>query len=275
METRVFFLANPPLSAASFQMDSLRNLISLVPELFEGVRAQSLPSFWVALMGGLFLAAALWVGTFYVAWLWNRKYRLRLWHRLLCGVAAVVTFAAVPAWVVTSFVKDTAKVVDRIWQERLAADEEWQQKTYARAFQAVEHLGREDFADIPPPGEPGSRIPLTDSASVRTAAAVYAHSAASYLSEHYPQLHLFIQHLQTKEAGGLNAATQASFAGVLHPFEQTARAAVVEAGTSVIEYVQAWVWQVRLWIAGLFLATQFLAIGSVSVSAGRDIRVHT
>lgn len=274
METRVFFLANPLLSAASFQMDSLRNLISLIPELFEGILAQSLPSFWMALMGGVFLAAALWVGTFYVTWLWNRKYRLRLWHHLLCGMAAVVTFAAVPTWVVTSFMKDTAKAVDRIWQERLA-DEEWQQKTFARAFRAVEHLEREDFADIPPPGEPGSRIPLTDSASVRTVAAVYARSAAAYLSEHHPQLSLFIQHLQAEEAGRLDVGTRALFeeAGVLHPFEQTARAAV--AGAGVIDYVQAWAWKARLWIAGLFLATQLLAVGSVSVSAGRDIRVHT
>lgn len=55
--------------------------------------------------------------------LWNRKYHLRPWHHLLCGIAAVATLIVAVAWPITTYVMAATNAVDQLWQKHLAADE--------------------------------------------------------------------------------------------------------------------------------------------------------
>jgi len=256
-------------------MDIIRDLFFLLPETGKLVRDRDLPSLWATLLAGLLLAAAGWVGTCYFARLWNRQYRLRFWHHLLCGAAAVVTLLVVPAWTVTSYVKSTVEAVGRLWQQHLAADEDWQQQTFARAYAAVQRLGVEDFADVPPPGLPNSRIPLTNPVSVQTVSAIYASGAVAHFGAQFPRLRSLVQ--DDEEGAALRTKIRLAFetSDAVYPVEQAGRFAAASIGAGVLDYVLRWVWKAHLVLAALFLGAQALAFGTTSVAAYRDIKVHT
>jgi hypothetical protein len=255
-------------------MDSIRNLALLFPEVLQAVRGQGLPSLWVSLLAALVLAVAGWAGAVHFAGLWNRRYRVRLWQHALCAVAALVTLVAVPAWTGTSYVRGAARAVDQLWQERLAADD-WQQRAFALAFEAVRDLGLEDFTGIAPPGSGESRIPLTHPASVEAVAAVYASTAALALRDQYPRLGALLQGAQEggfEPLSGERGLTES--APVAFAFARTAQQTVSGVGTGLHVSAEAWVTKMRLLLVVLLLGAQALAFGTIGLAAYRDIHVN-
>lgn len=186
----------------------------------------------------------------------------------------MTTILVVPSWTVASHVKSTVKAVGRHWQERLAADEHWQQQIFARAYEAVQSLGVENFADIPQPGLPNSRIPLTDPISVQTVAGIYASGAVAHFGTHFPALRTLVRDDADGAALGWKIRRAFEKSDAVYPIEQAGRFAVASIGAGVLDHLLKLVWKAHLVMAALFLGTQALAFGTAGVAAYRDIRVH-
>ena len=257
-------------------MVSVREIQSLLSESLDIVQGQDLPSLWFIFLFGVLFAAGSWVGAVMFAKLWNRKYQLRPWHHLLCGIAAVATLIVTVTWPITTYVMTATNAVDQLWQRHLAADENWQQQTFTQAYEAVRRLDLEDFSSIPPPSILGSRIPLTDPASVQAVASVYVRASSEYFRKQFPQLGMFLQQKQEGEAIDFDTGLQSLLeeSGVVYPLDQTARYAASGLTVILLGHVQGWIWKVRLVTVGLFLTLQVLSFGLIGFAAYRNIKVH-
>lgn len=249
----------------------------MLSEIHKVLLPQGSPSLWTTLVLGGLLAAAGWVGAWCFARLWNRSYRLRLGHHLLCGTAAIITFAAVPVWTATSFVGNTIEAVDEAWREHLVTNKRWQREAFERAYEAVQRLGREDFSHIPPSSTGGSRIPLTDSASVRAVARAYVGQAASSLGKQYPQLEPLIRSVSAEaaEAFAHELRSLLESTDAIYSPGQAARQMASSVSAALLDPIRLWVWRTRLVVAGLFLAAQTLAFGAAGIAAARDLSIYT
>jgi len=255
-------------------MEYLRELRYLIAATAEVVRLRELPSPWMTISVALALAGAGWISTYYFARLWNRHYRLRPGHHLLCGLAAAVTLMAIPAWAITSYLQVTAEAVDQLWQGRIAADAHWQRETYARAYAAVRRLGVEDFGNVPAPGEPDSRIPLTQRTSVQIVSAIYARGAIAHFGTHFPRLRALVREEaeRTRLSARMRRALEKSSAS--YPIEQVGRFAAASIGGGVLGHMRRWMRNAQLIVMTFAVGVHVLAFGVCGVSAYRDIQVH-
>jgi hypothetical protein len=237
-----------------------------------GIVSQSLSSLWKTIITGGTLAIAGWVGAYYFARLWNRSFRLRPWHHLLCGMAAIITIASALVWVAVSGAEDAAETMDATLKE-LATNEGWQREAFERAYEAMGRPEKEDFSDADPYRKQERRILLTDSISERAAVRAYVKHAIYSIEGEYPQLEPLLRRASGTAIRTLVHQLQAFSEKYISPVGGTAQQMTSRISGALLEPVRLWLWRTRLLVAGLFLVTQTLAFGAAGLSAVYNLNV--
>ena len=239
--------------------------------LLSGIRHVS-----VGALLGFGIALVLWIACGRSARLWNRGYRLRFWHHLLCCVAALFTFLAVIGWSVTSYVDGITRTTERLCGDLLDEGDAWLQQTFAEAHASVQALETENLSVVPDSSAAGSYIPLTSPASVQAVADIYVQAALAYIGEQAPVIAPFAERGLEATTGELAAALQGRLgeAGMVYTREQAKVFVAENVVGGVLAPVQGWVWGIRLKLAAVLLIVQGIAFGLVGLSAHRDIHVQ-
>jgi len=234
--------------------------------------SQGLSSLWVTILTGGILAAGGWTGAYYFAQLWNRSFRLRLWHHLLCGMAAITTLVSVPVWVAASSAEDAAETMDATLKE-LATNEGWQREAFERAYEAVGRSERKDLSDTSSPQNQKRQILLTDSISEHAVVRAYVKHAMYSIEREYPQLEPLLRRVSGTAIGTLVHRLRAFSGEYISPVGGVAQQMTPKIIGALLDPVRLWLWRTRLVVVGLFLVTQTLAFGTAGVSAVHDLNV--
>jgi hypothetical protein len=121
--------------------------------------------------------------------LWNKKYRVKPLHHLLCGVAGTVTLLATLTFISLKNALPAAKVSVGLWEVQILADKQWADATFLETYNRVKALGIEDFTNHPPPTAADSgAIPVNQQRSKLEAGLTYAQAAASHFRKSRPYL---------------------------------------------------------------------------------------
>jgi hypothetical protein len=144
--------------------------------------------FGLTVLAGILLAGLCWYFCSVYTHLWNRQYRVSIWHHLLCAFASALTLAFVVMFPSLGYTKEVAVGSINLWQLQLDTDQRWATATFGRAYNKIKDLGTEDFSDVAPLGTPGVTIPLTRDESIETFAGTYANEACRNFNARRPFL---------------------------------------------------------------------------------------
>jgi hypothetical protein len=238
--------------------------------------SQGFPALWASILIGGLLAITGWAGACYFARLWNRSFRLQIWHHLLCGVAAVITLVSVPVWVAASSLEDAVESTSTTL-DKLATSEDWQREAFEQAYKAV-GAGRseqKDFSDMSSSRKQERQILLADSTSERAVVHAYVKHAVCTVTREYPQLEPLLRRASAAAIRTLSNQIQPSSEEdiFVYPGGGIAQQLTSKIGTTLFAPIKLWVWRIRLVVAGLFFLTQTLAFGVAGVSAVQGLDV--
>lgn len=164
---------------------------------------QSPTQFLATLAGGLLLAGLMWVACVQYVKLWNLRYRAKPFHHVVCAAVAGMTLLFTLAFSGLQYTQEIAGRMVDAWQVGIKADAPWAERTFNRAYDAVEALHVEDFSRCPRPVAPaqdswgswlraalgvGSCIPTVQGVSRKKAAEIYAEGAVDHFDETHPYL---------------------------------------------------------------------------------------
>jgi len=228
---------------------------------------------WAVLIG-LLLAGACWFGCYHYTRLWNKRFRVKPIHQVLCGVAALITLVFSVFYPALAYVRDAAEASITVWEGQIRLDGLWAAGTFREAYYAVRKLGIEDFRGIPGPGAPRSWIPTAHDKSRQEAAAIYASSACAHFASNRPFLSKVVWARPRVPA-------EVVFADVHHwhqtnpnyPPERAISLAAEQIRTGLVAQAPRLVSTMRFVAIILFLLAQALPFGLVGWAAYRDIKV--
>lgn len=170
-------------------MSFLEDFLSILGGSIAITAATGRQPFVSAAILGLLLAAGCWWVCSHYSRLWNKKYRVKPLHHLLCGIAALVTLLATLVFVSLRNTLPAAKASVGMWEIQILADTQWANSTFMETYRKVQALGIEDFTNHPPPtGNGQGSIPTTQKRSQLEAALTYSGAAASHFRKNRPYL---------------------------------------------------------------------------------------
>ena len=232
-------------------------------------------AFAAILAGGLILSGLFWWLCSFYTHLWNRRYKVRLTHHLLCGLAAVITFVATVVFATLKHAASAADLSIEAWKVQLAMNQLWADHTFKQAYEKVKLLGIEDFSNAPPPPV-GHTIPATKEPSQVECAWVYASHAARYFKQQRPYLGSIVGASGEVSRDVLTADIRRYFATVGHtyPTENAISLVSSEVKKELTAKLPRVVHVLRIQLIVLFLVAQAFPFGLVGWAAFRDLKVR-
>lgn len=142
--------------------------------------------FRVVLLVGAVLAVGSWLVASYSSRLWNKDYRAKLAHQMLCAVAALTTFACAVTYAALEYTEPVARAMIESWRARVEEDASWSARTFEQVYREIKQSGYEDPNSFEP--IENKLVPLSHQESQQTAASIYANAAVS----HFDRSHAFL-----------------------------------------------------------------------------------
>jgi hypothetical protein len=239
--------------------------------------AHDAPSFWLAVLVGIALAAACWFACSVYTHMWNQGFRMSPVHHICCAFASLCTLLFVIVFSSLYYTKEAAAASIQLWNVHINVDQPWQNRTFAKAYDKVKALGVEDFTKYPPPEEGGTIVPISHDESRNAAAELYANEACSDFDRKRPFLSKIVWSRPGVAPDLVESDVQAWFQS--HPGGQTypATRAVELASENIKDRLSAQTPRVvvlsRIVCVVLFLLIQLIPFGLVGWAAYRDIHV--
>ena len=210
--------------------------------------------------------------------LWNKRYRLNLTQKSLCGIAALSTFFFAITFAGFASLTDTVGREIAAWEEQLKSNESFLHNTYRVAYYAVKGRNLEDFSDSPPPEDGGTRFPVTNDASRELAGEIYANEAYRNFGNQHPFLSLII--LVKSKAASESVKRDMDRYFALNPNKPYSAETGVDLAAGIIreDLVQRSprvVMIARVLLAAAVSVIQCISFGVIGLAAYRDLKVIT
>ena len=242
----------------------------------------------MSIFKSLLLAAFTWWLCGFSMWLWNRRFRLRLSHHLLCAVAAVVTLATIFIFQCLGEVQNNALRDLKRWQSDYLADRSFDWLTFVRVSESLQQLYRQNGWSwdsekyIYPPHEapPDSEkyaVPLDRKEAQDISLKIYCDRTVEHLTNELPVLSGILLH-------GAQVPTD-SLRSDLASFQRTNESGVYDftrgslsiAGDFCLKQlgneVSREILILRLWLVAIFMIVQLAAFGLAGHAAYSDLKM--
>ena len=232
-------------------------------------------AFFGILLLALALGALCWVACSYYTRLWNKRFRVKLHHHLLCAVAAVMTVV----FTITFYaVGNLELIVDEMineWSENLLENNEWNSKTYETAFYSIKEKYPADFSGIPEPGQRNSYIPFNNDSMMQMCVETYVEEACNDFSTLHPFLDLMLSAQPGISEEKIIEDIREFFRtnSGIYPLTRAVAIAAAHIRETLLEQSPKTVWKTRIILVLLFLAVQMFPFGIIGYYAYRDLKI--
>lgn len=254
-------------------MDLLRDLISLLAGCFRLLLSTDPRAFAIAVAVGIGLAALCWVGCSRYSRLWNLRYRVKISHHVLCGVAAFLTLAFVMTYAALRFTKEAAYSSVERWENELKSDGVWKNRTFQLARDRVKSLGKENFT-----GVDQHTIPMRFPDTISIVGTADTEESSKHFRQSRPFLSMLLRAKTDVPKQVVEADIQQFFAipgNHTYPAERGIEIVAREIRSGLDAQVPRVVIWAR-WIAIFaFLLMQCIPFGLVGIAAYRDLKYRT
>jgi hypothetical protein len=256
----------------------LKDLFVLLLQCVARFKVSEFTDFRNVIISGFVLGIVCWTACSYYSRLWNLKYRIKLAHHILCGIAAILTLIFTVVFAGLKYTKEAAYVLIDVWQYQVKADSYWGSETFQKVYDEVKALGIEDFTNYPSPAQGGHTIPATQKKSYETVSRIYAAEAVQHFKESHPYLSKIlwaaseipaqairddIDRFFTANPGGTYSAGEAINLAAEH----------IREGLNIqvprVVPISRWV------VTILFFLIQSIPFGLIGYSAYKDLKIHT
>jgi len=221
------------------------------------------------------LAGIGWLGVFYFAGLWNRSFRLSLWHHGLCGVASFVVVISVPVCVLSYSLERSLSSVGSYLQKKIS-DTDFQQKVCVEIDKDVKWIDQQCMYDKSRKMNIDRKQMSSDSASVRVAAHAYIERSILAVGDKYPQIEPLVRYLSGQRTAILSDMLRPLFAsGNLSSvmYEKVASEISAKISKALLDPLKLWAGRIRIMAILLVLIFQSLAFGLTGLSAVRALDI--
>ena len=171
-------------------MNFIKDIIDIV---FYGLAKLSIQNLLITFGVAGILSVGCFLGCNYYSRLWNKRYRTTTTHKLLSGVASILTFLFVCAFVAFTFWEDAASMKIEIWKNNLKTDIVFTNSCFKKAYYEVKKLGLEDFTNYLPPEKGGTLIPTSHKETQFRAGEVYSELACNNFDDKHRFLALALK----------------------------------------------------------------------------------
>lgn len=256
-------------------MTLLQDFLSLITGTISIFFLKERSTFIAIFVGGLILSALCWWFCSFYTHLWNKRYKVRLTHHILCGLAAVITLVATVIFATLKSAPSAADISIELWKVQLGLDPIWMNQTFSQAYERVRSLGIEDFSNAPPPPV-GHTIPATKEKSQVECAWVYASQAARYFKQQRPYLSTIVGTSGEVSRDILASDIHKHFATVGNSYPTNNAISLVgrEVKNELVAKLPRVVRVLRLQLIVLFLVAQAIPFGLVGWAAYSDLKVR-
>jgi len=124
----------------------------------------------------------------YYSRLWNKTYRTTITHKILSGIASLLTFFFVLAFVAFTYLKEIAQFNITTWANDLVTNQNWIHETTKKAYYKVKDAGLENFTNYPEPNETSVSIPVSKNQTIQLCANHFAKEACNNFDDKHPFL---------------------------------------------------------------------------------------
>ena len=251
----------------------IRNFFDI---LFQCVAAVDSGAFFGVLLLSLLLGVLCWIACSYYTRLWNKRFRVKLQHHLLCAIAAAFT---VIFTIMFHAVGNLELIVDDLidkWSEELLEDAEWNEQTYFTAFYAVKEINPAAFDGVPEPGRRNSYIPFNNDRMIQTCVETYVEEACANFSTQHPFLDLMLSARPGVSEEDIKHDIGDYFRknpGSVYPLERAVEIAAKHISENLLLQSPKTVWKTRLILVALFLAVQLIPLGVIGFCAYKDLKI--
>lgn len=232
------------------------------------------------LLGTVLLALALgglcWIVCSFYTRLWNKHFRVKFQHHLICAVAAVLTITFIVQY---RAVGNLAYIVDNIiddWHEHLIDDYDFHRTTYATAFFTLKERFPSAFIGVPKPHEENSFIPFNTDEMMQICVEIYVNEACSNFLTAHPFLNLILKARPGVSEDDIKEDIRTFFLsnpGQRYPLVRAVSIAAKHIRENLLEQSPETVWKTRLILVLLFLVVQLVPFGIIGYFAYKDLKI--
>ena len=223
----------------------------------------------------LLLGALCWVVCSYYTRLWNKKFRVKLRHHLLCGMAAFFTVIFTIQFRAVSELEYIVYDIIFDWHEKLK-DSDFNSETYEKAFYDLKEVYPSAFRGIPEPHQRGSVIPFASDNLMQDCVEIYVTEACANFSTMHPFLNLMLEAQPGISQEEIEYDIKDFFRknpGATYLLDNAVNIAVKHIRESLHEQSPKTVWKTRLILVFLFLLVQMIPFGTIGYVAYRDLKI--
>ena len=241
--------------------------------MMECIDSMSVGAFWGTVLLALLLGALCWAACSYYTLLWNKRFRVKSQHHLLCAIAAILTVVFTVQY---RAVGNLEYIVDGIidnWYEYLTNDRNFHEETYELAFYTLEGECPDAFRGVPEPDKSGSYIPFANEDMIQACVAIYVEEACSNFSTQHPFLNWMLKARPGISQDEIEYDIQEYFLknpGSSYPLGRAIDISAEHIRVSLLEQSPRTVWKTRIILMFLFLVVQLIPFGSIGYFAYED-----
>ena len=166
----------------------MKHLPDLLSLLSQCIHLMPSKTFALTLVASVVLAGACWWFCTNYAKLWNLKFQVTFFHKVLCTFAAVLTLVFTIVYVTLGWTQDVARNDINAWYADIQRNGNWSNETCGKLYYTIQKQGRENFTGFPPPTQRGCKVPLNFMESRVTAARLVGTGACEHFQARYPFL---------------------------------------------------------------------------------------
>jgi len=230
-----------------------------------------------AIIVAFILGVLCWVACSYYTRLWNKRFRVKFQHHLLCALAATLTVVFTLSF---RAVRELEYIVDEIvdnWYEELEEDYFFHQETYTEAYYALKNMNPNAFIGVPEPDDAeNTYLSFANSDMIEKCVEIYVRGACNNFSTQHPFLNLMLRARPGISKEEIKEDIQ-HFAymnpGKRYPLENAIDIAAYYISEILYEQSPRTVWKSRIILFALFLFVQLIPFGVIGYSAYKDLKI--
>lgn len=227
---------------------------------------------WIALALS-FSALFWWICTHYTK-LWNKRYDIKPNCKVICSIAAAITFITVLSFIGLKNTKTVAETMVQRWENAVVDNNALQDETFVKAYEAVASSGLESMAGYPHPSQGGNLIPMRSSKTLILTSTIYASEACENFHHSHPFLGWFLKADKGVPSEIITADLDAFFTanpGATYPLRSGFNIGVRHISAQLQEQTPRIVSQTRVWLVMFFLVVQLIPFGIIGFLAYKDL----
>ena len=248
--------------------------------IMECIASMSSGDFFGAFILSLALGGLCWIACSYYTRLWNKRFRVKFQHHLLCVVAALFT---VTFTIQFSAVRNLELIVDGIianWYKDLMDDYGFHAETYANAFYTLKEMNPSAFNGVPEPNIKDSYIPFSNAQMIQKCVEIYVEEACDNFSARRPFLNCMLNARPGVSEKDIADDIRDFFHDnprEVYPLNRAIKISAEHISENLLEQSPETVWKTRCILFLLFLMVQLIPFGSIGYYAYKDLKIgnHT